>query len=332
MYKSPLKSIPFQFSINHIGISSIRYNSSSSSDQLNYYQILEIPTNSTIKEIKHQFKKLSKKYHPDLNPSLDNDEKEALNDKFINIVTAYDTLKDIKRKKEYDQDILGRSSHRNNYGFGSNNQSNREREWHNKYYGEAKYYSKSGSSSGSGLNTKRNKVYFNDQNDSSDFDLHSKFSGHHVNYGDRFDVPHFDYNQHLHKHLKFEQRIINKHLSKEDRDKILQNLLKSSSNNDISEELITKHLMRHVQLRDNNPMNQSQSYSSSSTTSTSSPRPNHASSSSSSSTSSSYSSTSRNPHMYYAPPRQDSDSSMFKTLMLFTGAGSSLFLLYKAVS
>ncbi|KAK6199252.1 uncharacterized protein RJT21DRAFT_121557 [Scheffersomyces amazonensis] len=295
----------------------IQVRHTSSTSNLNYYQILEVPPSSSIKEIKLQFKKLSKKYHPDLNPNLSNEEKELLNNKFVSMVNAYDTLKDIKKKKQYDEEILGRQHphHRSNRGFGSRRDANTE--WHNQYYGEAKYYSRGGSqssSSGSGLNSKRHRVYY----DGNDFDPGSKFSGQHINYGDRFDVPHFDYNEHLQKHLKFEQRIINKHLSTEERDKILKNLKKSNEN--VSEELITKHLMRHVH-HQNNTSTQSEPYTST---------PNHSQQPFTKSSSSSNHNT-RNPHMYYGP-EYSSESNIGKTLIFLTGAGSSLFLLYKAVS
>ncbi|KAI5970147.1 hypothetical protein CANMA_000758 [Candida margitis] len=205
----------------------------------NYYQLLELPTNATIKEIKLQFKKLSKKYHPDLNQHLDAEAKQENNSKYVAMVNAYDTLKDIKKKRAYDQ------SSSTGGGFSSSNSNRRSNEY-NKYYGEAKYYSRSGKStySASGLNTKRHKVKY--QHSGSTGANQSRFSGEHINHGDKYDVPHFDYDKHLNRNLRFEQRIIDKYMDPATRDRILSQL--QSSGEHISEELKTKHLLRHVKM------------------------------------------------------------------------------------
>lgn len=217
--------------------------SSSSFANQNYYQLLELPTNATIKEIKLQFKKLSKKYHPDLNQLLDDEAKQENNAKYTAMVNAYDTLKDIKRKRAYDQ-----SSSSSGGGGGSfaTTTSNRRSNEYNKYYGEAKYYSRSGKStySASGLNTKRHKVKYQHSGSTGTNQLH--FSGVHINHGDRYDVPHFDYDKHLNRNLRFEQRIIDKYMDPVTKEKILNQL--QSSGEHISEELKTKHLLRHVKM------------------------------------------------------------------------------------
>lgn len=204
-----------------------------------YYQILELPVNATVKDIKLQFKKLLKKYHPDMNPNLEEDAKQKNQEKFMEIVEAYDTLKDIKKKKAYDRTLRG----------GANSRSPMS-DWDKKYYGEAKYYSKSlGYLLPSGMNSRRHRVHnFNDKY--SQNKLH--FSGEYVNHGDRFGVPHFDYNEHLLKHLKNEQRQLFKYLLEEDR-KYLLGQLKSQVGNGASrestiafEELLTKHLQRNI--------------------------------------------------------------------------------------
>ncbi|KAK6454297.1 uncharacterized protein RJT20DRAFT_136659 [Scheffersomyces xylosifermentans] len=288
--------------------------STSSGSTLNHYDILDVPLNASIKDIKVSFKKLSKRFHPDLNTHLEPEEKEANNSKFVEIVSAYETLKDIKKKKQYDIELRAQGNLHG--GHGSNRPTPTRSEWDNKYYGEAKYYSRSGgqTTSASGLNSKRHRVY-----NASSQDDNSHFSGKHVNYGDRFDVPHFDYNEHLSKHLKFEQRMINKHISAQDREKIIAQLSKSGEN--LSEELITKHLMRHVHhFKGGDTDNYGGGTSSSSNMhATSFPRQGN------------NQTNTRNPHMYHGPQVDDSESGAFKTFMLLGGAGGSLFLLYKAL-
>jgi DnaJ-class molecular chaperone len=64
----------------------------------NYYEILEIEKDASEDEIKLAYRKLAKKYHPDLNKS-DPHAKE----RFIRLKEAYDTLIDPQRRKIYDE-------------------------------------------------------------------------------------------------------------------------------------------------------------------------------------------------------------------------------------
>lgn len=61
------------------------------------YEILEVNKNSTKAEIKSAYRKLAKKYHPDLNPN----NKEA-EEKFKEVNFAYEILSDDARKQKYD--------------------------------------------------------------------------------------------------------------------------------------------------------------------------------------------------------------------------------------
>ncbi|HXV66731.1 MAG TPA: DnaJ domain-containing protein [Nitrosopumilaceae archaeon] len=63
----------------------------------NFYKILEIENDATQEEIKNQFRRLVKEWHPDKNPDPDTKEKMA------EINKAYEVLSDIERRKNYDK-------------------------------------------------------------------------------------------------------------------------------------------------------------------------------------------------------------------------------------
>tara|TARA_R110001632_G_scaffold67464_3_gene158457 strand:- start:374 stop:931 length:558 start_codon:yes stop_codon:yes gene_type:complete len=60
---------------------------------MNYYQILGLKENCTIKDIKKAFRTLSKEYHPDINKDGES--------KFKDIKKAYDVLIDEDKRNEY---------------------------------------------------------------------------------------------------------------------------------------------------------------------------------------------------------------------------------------
>ena len=66
-----------------------------------YYQILEVARDATAREIKSAYRKLAKRYHPDKNP-----ERTAFAEKmFREVCNAYNTLRDRKRKSDYDRTL-----------------------------------------------------------------------------------------------------------------------------------------------------------------------------------------------------------------------------------
>jgi curved DNA-binding protein CbpA len=66
----------------------------------NYYLVLGVSQNASLKEIKLAFRRLARKYHPDLNPA---DPVSA--EKFKQISQAYDVLSDTAKRIRYDRQI-----------------------------------------------------------------------------------------------------------------------------------------------------------------------------------------------------------------------------------
>jgi molecular chaperone DnaJ len=70
-----------------------------------YYELLGVSKKANAKDIRTAFRKLARKYHPDLNPG-----DKASEEKFKQLQEAYDVLSDTKKRQMYDQ-----------YGFYSDN-------------------------------------------------------------------------------------------------------------------------------------------------------------------------------------------------------------------
>ncbi len=63
-----------------------------------YYKILGVDRNATDKEIKAAFRRLARKYHPDVNPG-----DKSAEEKFKEISEAYEVLSDPEKRRKYDQ-------------------------------------------------------------------------------------------------------------------------------------------------------------------------------------------------------------------------------------
>ena len=68
---------------------------------MDLYELLGIPRGATLIEIKRSYKRLARKYHPDINPG-DN----AAEARFKEITRAYETLSDPERRLRYDAGAL----------------------------------------------------------------------------------------------------------------------------------------------------------------------------------------------------------------------------------
>lgn len=63
-----------------------------------YYKILGVDKNASGDTIKKSYRKLARKYHPDVNPN-----NKTAESKFKELQEAYDVLKDKKKRREYDE-------------------------------------------------------------------------------------------------------------------------------------------------------------------------------------------------------------------------------------
>jgi molecular chaperone DnaJ len=70
-----------------------------------YYETLKVARGASADEVRKSYRKLARKYHPDLNPG-----DKAAEERFKNVQEAYDILSDPKKREMYDQ-----------YGFYSEN-------------------------------------------------------------------------------------------------------------------------------------------------------------------------------------------------------------------
>ncbi|HTP89866.1 MAG TPA: DnaJ domain-containing protein, partial [Bryobacteraceae bacterium] len=62
-----------------------------------YYETLGVERGAKDDEVRKAYRRLARKYHPDLNPG-----DKAAEERFKNVQEAYDVLNDSKKKQMYD--------------------------------------------------------------------------------------------------------------------------------------------------------------------------------------------------------------------------------------
>lgn len=65
-------------------------------NDVNYYKVLDVSENATLREIKNAYRRLARKYHPDRNPKVSDDVMKNIN-------IAFEILSDSKKRQEYDK-------------------------------------------------------------------------------------------------------------------------------------------------------------------------------------------------------------------------------------
>jgi curved DNA-binding protein CbpA len=68
----------------------------------NYYEVLNVSTNASLSEIKHSFRSLALRYHPDKNKNSEESKRT-----FMELVEAYEVLSDDIARRRYDSTNFG---------------------------------------------------------------------------------------------------------------------------------------------------------------------------------------------------------------------------------
>ena len=71
-------------------------------DELDYYQILEVPRNAPASAIKQGYYAVSRRYHPDANRALQGEARSNLEHVAKRVTEAYSVLRDARRRQAYD--------------------------------------------------------------------------------------------------------------------------------------------------------------------------------------------------------------------------------------
>ena len=97
-----------------------------------YYKILGVGKNASAAQIKKEYRKLARKYHPDVNKATDAEQK------FKEVGEAYEVLKNPDKRKAYDQ-------------YGSDWKAGKEQQYQQQQHQQQQQYQDAGYGSGGGF-------------------------------------------------------------------------------------------------------------------------------------------------------------------------------------
>ena len=100
-----------------------------------YYKVMGVARDASAQAIKTAYRRLARKYHPDLNKDAD---AEA---KFKNVGAAYEVLKDPKKRAAYDQGgMFDSGAQTPNTGFGTNSGfEGMDADWFSSLFGDTRF-------------------------------------------------------------------------------------------------------------------------------------------------------------------------------------------------
>jgi DnaJ-class molecular chaperone len=74
-------------------------------DELDYYRVLEVPSEAPVSEIRAAYHRASRRFHPDGHRNLGPELKPSLTRIAKRVTEAYSVLRDPRRRKVYDQQL-----------------------------------------------------------------------------------------------------------------------------------------------------------------------------------------------------------------------------------
>lgn len=181
----------------HLGSDSIK----EIPNHFSHYQVLGVSQSAEKPEIKTAFRKLSKKFHPDMNQKASPKKKKLMNNNYLKIVASYEILSHNEKRSKYDISLRD----------GTRTGSAAPRPTRNRDFSGNVFYQERKSYSPGGINRSRGRVHYGPgyQESTSTYANFDRFS---TATGSNYDVPHFDYDHHLKGNLSFERRMINKRI------------------------------------------------------------------------------------------------------------------------
>ena len=74
-------------------------------DELDYYQLLEIPREASVSQLKKAYYETSRRFHPDANRHLEGELRAAVEAIAKRLCEAYSVIRDPRRRKAYDNHL-----------------------------------------------------------------------------------------------------------------------------------------------------------------------------------------------------------------------------------